>query len=708
MEIRTRNFQDMSIEADLGTRAFITGKHGSGKTAVVNAIQAALYGQVSGLGKEGTAALINGEAMADVLFNVDGKEVCIAHKFERTKKSIRTTPAIAIGEDVFRDAAASDIIGSYVPDLLYCDPTSFFALAGTARKDALLKYLVTTEGAKEQLAWVRLYALAKAWDKIKGAGAPNDIDPPTTEELEPLTTDFLTKLETKGAEGQNQEDSVRALHAIIEHEAGEAWEVIEALHEMKKDSAATKTNINKALDGLGQIAPADIQKQAGSLAELQAKHSDLSRQRAELVNASNREDRVSQEFSNAEEEVERLIAVKLRLEKESGTDSIKSLEARRLQAATTLSEVEANEPDPPSDANRDALWDAVVKIERKRGRVAGYGQLRGKIFKSFSEGLCPLINDKITCGADVKAVCEEQDEQALKLIEKLDEHDAELKGLRRELDMTQAAQDFKAKRQAFKVAVEKAKKGVNSLDLAIKIERDLGDVIEDLKIAQARAEKIRKTKSAAVDDAHREALNSQLAELEEDLNAARNAEAFQKLLRGVGVNDIYFDAALWSGAWEGAKAGRDAWIQARIGDVSERITGKLRGTKVFPKDAVFHIDVSAKKLELGIMSRGIFIDAAVLSNAQRSVFMLSMLAALPRIGKDCERRILLHDVDGILPVHYARLMSWLSAEDFDLVVLTSPHKPKKEVDGWKVFDAAKLEVIEDDDGTDLNEEGDHS
>ena len=707
MELSAYNFQGRDFEVDLGTRAFIHGPHGAGKTAVTNAPQVALYGFVNSLGKEGTAALINGSGQADAFFTVDGKQIQISHKLERTEKSVRTMAAIAVDADIFKDSAASEMIGSYVPEMLYCDPTGFFSLNGTARKDALLQYLVTTEGAKEQLAWVRLYALVKAWDKIKGAGAPNDMDPPTTEELDPLTTEFLTKLETR-ATGTNQEDAVRALHAIVEHEAGQVGEVIEALHAMKKDAAATKTNINKALEGLGKIAPAEVQRQAGTLAELEAKHGELIRQRAELHNAASREDRVTQEIANADKEVERLTALKATLTEQVGSETRKSVETKYTKAKTALDAIRANEPDAPADVDRDALWLEVVKLERKRGRVAGYGKLRGTIFSEVQAGRCPLIGEAIKCDVDTAAVCRDQEDEGAKLCTKLDEHDAELKGLMRELDMTQAAADYKEKRQAWQKSLDAADLAVFDLTALGGRIKSLETATASLKEATAKAADIRKTKSAAIDEAHVASLNGQLAELEEDLNAARNAAAFQKLLKGVGVDDIYFDAALWSGAWDGAKEGRDAWIQARIGDVSERVTANLLTTGIFPEDSYFHIDVSGKKLELGINSGGNFIDAAALSNAQRSLFMLSMLAALPRVGLECEQRILLHDVDGILPEHYGRIMEWLDRQDFDVVVLTSPHKPETAPETWKVFDVTKLEIIEDDDGTDLNEAGEGS
>jgi hypothetical protein len=669
--ITLRGVKGVTGTAVLGPRTLLTGAVGVGKSAYLFGLQLVLFGRVPSIG-------IAEGGKQDVgrlrLYMRDGGSVTVGfpdgrsfgYALEYTEKSARLKARGQAEPDgpVVEGAEAEALIADWRQSAIMCSWSAFQRANDRQRRDMILDYFPGLD-SEDAARWARCEAYAALADLVNecSVGTPRH---------------------TADAERTYRLGAVRAVgsdaHGIIEALEGKALGSLAArldrLHTESKRTENERKARKKAVEGLSLIEDQrTVTQQAGELPVLEERLRNMDTEIAALDAQAQAHERGARNRTAAEGRLTRAKQAAERLRVEVGRlGSVEACTAAAKQAADAEAAVKAARPALELDTS--PLVTALADAEAQLARVMEAGRQQKIIYLEGKAGTCPLT--KGPCSGDLSAAVATAKDQLAVLAQAKRTHEAAVASINAELAALAAKAklhktDMERWRDAMQAAIDATAAARQRLTRAPQAAAELADAEAAAKAAQQAFDAL--TVSAAADPAHRTALEEQRGRLTTQIKVVRDAKARLDVVAGAGVDAAEYEAKLWKAAWQGAVAGRNAYLQSRT---AKTASAMQRAVKALGLGEEFVIDLGAD-MRLGVMRDGVYVDVEALSGGQSVMFGAALLAALP-VPKEGERRIII--VEGVeagpeLPV----LLDYLRTVPAAYIALASATAPEA-AEGW--------------------------
>ncbi len=676
---------------DLGKATLVQGDMGSGKSALMSAVQLALSGKIPALrlGKgdsQDAGRLL--KHVADGGFALVGLDGWHGYQVEATEKKARL---VRVASPDGMAVVPTEEEGVSI-DLTFADLKRLTSCSDKERAELLASYLPRPE-ERELRGW----ALAQAFlhmgtslrPKKKNDSGPHHISTkPTRDDGEKWKAE-LAKL----AEANKAGPVLEAILAVWQSkDLPEVEALIEALRQGSNAAAEQKRTTTAALKQGMQADPGD----PALVEQIPALEQEVSTLRTARDGARAVSQAAESARRNRERTAEDLRRAKVQLGTLNSAYTVGTIEAIRdaaKKAAAEADRIRQSKPTPPNDDAMVALRGKLVAITGQNAKITQAImaiKAEGKNLADTARKVdgsavtCPLIG--VACNADLsgwigetkaklRAMKAEMDSQA----ERLEAGTRENEGISRELDLLIRARDnYIAAQRDWQKAVDaaddaarKAARSLETMQAEVETIPRIEERIGELEKSLAEMPEVAEPVAWTADQAER------LTEAEAKLKAAHAAQARRDILASTDQDALETAAKLWKAAHAGAVAGALACRQATVAPVLQKATEALSR---FGLSGSVVIDLTSETI--GLMNTdNEFVDIEALSGGQQMFYACALLSAVePKTGP----RVLTIEAAEV-PTHWmTRLMAGFNLKEWDCIVLASCHDVPEVPEGWKV------------------------
>jgi len=681
VKITVNGFKGLTGTFDLESRVLVHGEHSSGKTSLLNAMHFVLYGGVprtdGSVVRSGAKLEKYADAGAWVCLEADG--LTATRSLVAKTKTVGQHLVVVEGGETLEGDAAEARLAKFTDPLIFADFSTFLSKTGEDRKKAMVELLGLSE-SKETRVWMASEFLRRMLKEITpgAAGTTSSKKKRDKEEVVSLYEAVTKRLTEK------EIPVVREALKVV-GDIDTAGAAVAATKERKNKAAQEMKSVAAVLKGLSEVSDEDETALAARVPELEERQKSLLTSTATMERTQRDVDGAKKRRDQAGDDVKRLMGELVTFD----VPEEEALRAAITKATEAVDAIKTQRPQEPKAADTSAIVADIAGAKANLDALKDWAMERIALVEEARTGTakCPTCFAPITLKL-AKSLADE-------IRGKEPARDALKQAIamkQRELDLAKGAgaqydNDLKRWRQRERDTLDALADANLNLSQRPKRAAEHARMKADLATAHGILDESPK---GAFDPDGLTAAKGQLERIEVDLKKAREAQARLELMQRTDARKAEFDALVWKYAHEGARDGRNAWLQSKIDPVAGKVAVDL---KALGMAGELHINLGARALELGWKrdEDGRIIDVETLGGAEAARFAAALLANLG------DGLITLRG-EAMNPATLQRMAKWFVKKDFKQVIVDTHYKPRGGFEGWQLLDMSSIESNTEDDG----------